>query len=134
MSKHELKTDPAVFQDVLDGKKTYELRLNDRGFCVGDELLLRETTHTGAEIRAGAPLEYTGRETTKTVAHMLTGPIYGLAAGWSILSFEQQRTVESDTALREWGARLLDWTFSKGMGGTLLLDTAKQLRSGDWKP
>ncbi len=43
-------------------------------------------------------------------------------------------TKPDDSALREWGARLLDWTFSKGMGGTLLLDTAMQLRSGDWKP
>ncbi len=43
-------------------------------------------------------------------------------------------TKSDDSSLREWGARLLDWTFSKGMGGTLLLDTAMQLRSGDWKP
>lgn len=43
-------------------------------------------------------------------------------------------TPHDNSALREWGARLLYWTFSKGMGGTLLLDTARQLRSGDWKP
>jgi hypothetical protein len=82
---HILKTDPAVFQAVIDGAKTYEIRFNDRGFAVGDELLLRETTHTGAEIAAGAALEYTGREVTKAVSHVLGG--YGLAEGWVILSF-----------------------------------------------
>lgn len=86
MRTHELKTDPAVFQAVLDGFKTYELRMNDRGFATGDELRLRETRYTGAEIAAGAPLEYTGREVTRRVTHILTGPIYGLEAGWSILS------------------------------------------------
>ena len=88
MRRHELKTDPEVFQAVLDGRKTYEIRKNDRGFSVGDELLLRETRHTGAEIAAGCQLEYTGRELIVWVSHMLTGPIYGLAAGWSILSIQ----------------------------------------------
>lgn len=82
---HILKTDPAVFQAVVDGAKTYEIRFNDRGYAVGDELVLRETTRTGAEIAAGAPLEYTGREVTKTVSHVLGG--YGLAEGWVNLSF-----------------------------------------------
>lgn len=50
------------------------------------------------------------------------------------LAIESSALPHDESALREWGARLLDWTFSKGMGGTLLLDTAMQLRSGDWKP
>ncbi|BEG74477.1 DUF3850 domain-containing protein [Achromobacter xylosoxidans] len=83
---HILKTDPAVFQAVLSGAKTFEIRLNDRGFAVGDVLGLRETKHTGAEMRAGAPLEYTGRECQRFVSHVLTG--YGLAEGWCCLSFK----------------------------------------------
>ena len=82
---HILKTDPAVFQAIIDGSKPYTIRLNDRGYAVGDELQLRETTHTGAEIAAGAPLGYTGREVTKTVSHVLGG--YGLGKEWVILSF-----------------------------------------------
>jgi len=89
--RHELKTDPAVFAAVLAGAKTHEIRKNDRGFAVGDELLLRETTHTGAEIAAGAPLEYTGRTITRTVSHVLTG--YGLQEGWCILSLAASPTV-----------------------------------------
>ena len=88
MKRHELKTDPDVFRAVLEGRKTYEIRRNDRGFAVGDELLLRETRFTGAEIAAGRPLEYTGRELTVRISHMLTGPVYGLLESWSILSIQ----------------------------------------------
>lgn len=89
MQTHELKTDPEVFQAVIDGLKTYEIRKNDRGFSVGDTLVLRETLHTGRDMAMGSPLVYTGRAVQVAVTHMLTGPIYGLAAGWSILSMRR---------------------------------------------
>lgn len=82
---HILKTDPEAFQTVLSGAKTFEIRLNDRAYAVGDVLGLRETKHTGAEMQAGAPLVYTGRECQRFVSHVLTG--YGLADGWCCLSF-----------------------------------------------
>lgn len=89
MMNHELKTDSEVFQALIDGAKTYELRKDDRGFAVGDTLTLRETKHTGAEMAAGAPLEYTGRTTGRVVTHILRGPIYGLTDGWVILSVKE---------------------------------------------
>jgi len=89
--RHELKTDPAAFQAVVDGQKTFEIRKNDRGFALGDELLLRETCYTGAEIAAGAPLEYSGRELIVVISYLITGPIYGLSAGWSILSIQRTK-------------------------------------------
>lgn len=82
---HELKTDPDVFEAVWDGRKTFEIRKNDRAFQVGDKLLLRETEWSGQAIRAGAPLIYTGRTVTKTVSHVLMG--YGLDVAWCCLSF-----------------------------------------------
>ncbi|WP_445656861.1 DUF3850 domain-containing protein [Achromobacter sp. NCFB-sbj8-Ac1-l] len=105
---HILKTDPEAFQAVLSGAKTFEIRLNDRGYAVGDVLGLRETKHTGAEMRAGAPLVYTGRECQRFVSHVLTG--YGLADGWCCLSFRLPHAGgasapvagEAHTALNEW--------------------------------
>lgn len=39
---HILKTDSSYFQDILNGKKTFEVRFNDRNFKVGDILELEE--------------------------------------------------------------------------------------------
>jgi hypothetical protein len=49
MKEHELKTDPQVFDDVVGGRKTFEIRKDDRGFEVGDSLKLRKTRYTGSE-------------------------------------------------------------------------------------
>ncbi len=79
-----LKTDPEVFEAVFTGKKTHEIRFNDRDFHEGDILLLKETVCTGQQMRNGAPLEFTGRELSFEVTHVLAG--YGLMPGWVILS------------------------------------------------
>lgn len=41
MSKtHDLKIYPRYFDEIVSGKKTWELRKNDRGFAEGDRLRL----------------------------------------------------------------------------------------------
>lgn len=42
MSKHILKVIPPYFDALLDGSKTFEVRLNDRAFQCGDTLVLWE--------------------------------------------------------------------------------------------
>ncbi|EAA0362612.1 DUF3850 domain-containing protein [Listeria monocytogenes] len=43
MSKtHELKILSEYFWDIAEGRKTFEIRKNDRDFQVGDILILRE--------------------------------------------------------------------------------------------
>jgi hypothetical protein len=86
MNTHELKTDPEVFDAVMDGKKTFEIRRADRDYQVGDDLCLRRTKHTGKEMAQGAPLVYSGGFWTVTVIHVLHGPVYGLQDGWCIMS------------------------------------------------
>ncbi len=84
----ELKTDSAVFVDVVEGRKLFEIRLNDRDFKIGDDLVLRETLYTGSEMKAGAPLIYSDRTVRRRVGYIMAGPVYGLAEGWAILGFD----------------------------------------------
>jgi hypothetical protein len=86
MKEHELKTDPQVFDDVVVGRKPFEIRKDDRDFEWGDVLKLRKTKHTGAEMAEGAPLEYVGPPLYVYVTYILRGPIYGLADGWVIMA------------------------------------------------
>lgn len=85
MQMHELKTDPQVFDDVVAGRKTFEIRKDDRDFQEGDLLMLRKTLHTGTEMAKGAPLKYLGTVYVY-VTYIMRGPIYGLADGWVIMA------------------------------------------------
>jgi hypothetical protein len=80
-----------VFQRTFDGKKRAELRFNDREITpeVGDELLLRETRHSGEQMWKDDevnPLVYTGRMVLVTVTDVFMGPMYGLKKGYMMLS------------------------------------------------
>jgi hypothetical protein len=65
--EHELKTWPPYYDALVDGSKTFEYRLNDRGFHVGDVLYLREW-----EPQDGF---YTGRSMRRPVTYMLASNI-----------------------------------------------------------
>jgi hypothetical protein len=86
---HELKTDPIPFEQVREGLKTFEIRRDDRNFRGGDQLILRKTEYTGAQMAAGAPLVYCGCPAVVVqVLSVMRGPIYGLAEGWCIMSID----------------------------------------------
>lgn len=61
MKKHVLKSDPLCFAELWASKRNVETRLNDRGFKGGDKFLIVETRYSGKDMKAGQPLEYTGR-------------------------------------------------------------------------
>lgn len=80
MSEHDLKTWPRAFQAVMDGDKSFEFRKDDRGFLVGDTLLLREYDP--------AIEQYTGRKTRVVVAYILRGGIHGLPNEYVVMSIK----------------------------------------------
>jgi len=79
--KHELKTWPEHFAYLLDGEKTFELRLNDRDFKVGDTLELHEWSPESKE--------YTGRKILRRVSHILYGGNFGLRSNHCCMSLSQ---------------------------------------------
>lgn len=66
----------------------FEVRLDDRGYQIGDRVILKETEFTGVEMLHGQPLVYTGRHIELTIRFILRGPIYGLVSHWIIFGFD----------------------------------------------
>jgi hypothetical protein len=74
-TEHELKTWPEYFQAIVEGRKPFDYRLNDRGYQVGDVLHLREyvppvIADDDFGLRDGGGY-YTGRELRKSVTYIL---------------------------------------------------------------
>lgn len=76
--EHELKTWRGPFQAMKAGLKGFEYRKDDRDYREGDTLWLRET-EDGGEI-------YTGDELRRSVTYCLRGPLFGVPAGYVIMS------------------------------------------------
>jgi hypothetical protein len=62
---HHLKTLPRFFNAILSREKTFEVRRNDRGFQVGEYLVLEEYD---PEIS-----KYTGRVAVRRITYILDG-------------------------------------------------------------
>jgi len=80
---HELKVWPAQFIALRSGRKTFEYRRNDRDFCIGDFLALREWDPKLAH--------YTGWAVRVRVRYILHGPDFGVPAGFCVMAIEFER-------------------------------------------
>lgn len=84
--RHALKTWPDHFAAVVSGAKTFEARLDDRGFEVGHYLDLCE--YDPDEDASS------GRVVTVRVTHLLRGPAFGVAEGHVVMSIQQVGTFD----------------------------------------
>lgn len=85
MTVHHLKTWPEYFQAVRSGAKPFEARKDDRGFQVGDALVLEEYEPDGLG-------RYTGEQETRVVTYILRG--HGsLTPNFCILGFSSVATL-----------------------------------------
>lgn len=85
--RHELKCWPEYFRAIIDGDKTFEVRKDDRGFEVGDELILRE--YILAEDR------YTGRELLVDVTYLMRGESWGIQHGIVVMAIRPRSKFDS---------------------------------------
>ena len=81
---HYMRCDAQPFVDVWQGRKSFEIRLNDREFQVGDVLILQQTE--GSPENPDARHRYTGCYVQRKIGYILTG--YGLAEGYCALGLE----------------------------------------------
>lgn len=78
MAEHDLKCWPKPFDAVERGDKRFEFRRDDRGFSIGDILVLRRwNPQTG---------DYTGRWLRKRVTYLARGPEFGIPLGYCVMS------------------------------------------------
>lgn len=85
---HDVKLGATSFDDVKTGRKTFELRKNDRGYKEGDTIVLHE-------YKNGAT---TGRTITKKIVYMLED-FTGLEDGYCILGLgEVEETLQEAAA------------------------------------
>lgn len=87
---HFVKTWTGYFDDVDSGKKTWELRINDRNYQVGDLVVL---------MRYDIKLKtYTGHMIEIEITYLYEGNQFGLIDGWCIFSHVKtgtnQKTLE----------------------------------------
>ena len=82
MKKIEKKVWPEYFQEIIDDKKTFELRLNDFDITEGDTLLLREWDPETQN--------YTGREIEKEVGYVGKWKINDLTQFWPMKDVEEK--------------------------------------------
>ncbi len=91
---HSLKTWPEFFEPLLEGRKKFEVRVNDRDFQVGDYLWLREFDATKEQ--------YTGRELVKRVSYLLDSPNFlGLSLGYVALSLDDVGESQQDEVIHQ---------------------------------
>ncbi len=66
--RHELKCWPQYFADIRSGRKSFEVRRDDRPFSAGDVLVLREWDPKSTQ--------YTGRQVHRKVTYVLRDPVF----------------------------------------------------------
>ena len=76
MKIHTLKVESKYFVDIKVGRKTFELRKNDRDYQIGDEVLLNEIDING---------DKTCHSIAKTIGYILYGGKLGLHKDYVIL-------------------------------------------------
>lgn len=86
---HELKTYPEYFSMVFSGSKKFEVRKDDRGFRIGDELLLREFVPKGYYEDGLNDDNYTGRILHRRIDYILKGGQFGIEAGYVVLGISK---------------------------------------------
>tara|TARA_R110002074_G_scaffold86875_6_gene191822 strand:+ start:6661 stop:7248 length:588 start_codon:yes stop_codon:yes gene_type:complete len=96
---HELKISPEYFKDILSGVKTFEVRLNDRNYLVGDILVLNEFV---SEVNEKHPdlffTFYSGKNIGVKITYILDGGQFGIMKNYVVMAFEKLKLLHQFSA------------------------------------
>lgn len=73
---HELKILPKYYNEIVKGKKNFEIRKNDRNFKEQDVVILKEFSDG----------KFTGKYVKAIISYIFYGGSYGLEEGYCIFS------------------------------------------------
>lgn len=76
---HDLKTVDRYFDAVADGRKTFEVRLNDRAFQTGDIVRLRKVNDKGFYA------DYISAWIERRITYILQGGQFGIEPRYCVL-------------------------------------------------
>jgi ASC-1-like (ASCH) protein len=79
---HELKCLAPYFDAVRDGRKTFECRVNDRGFQAGDILRLTRITDAVSKM----PVAHDTLDVT--VTYVLHGSVFGIEPAYCVMGIK----------------------------------------------
>jgi hypothetical protein len=88
MSHHKLKCLDDFYQDVITGKKTFEVRKNDRDFAIGDTIDQQEITVGPNQFTGLDEFSYTGETMKMEITYMLKGGRWGIEEGYCVLGIK----------------------------------------------
>lgn len=91
--EHQLKIIPKYFKEIVDGNKNFEIRRNDRGFKIGDTLILKEYD----------PIKknFTGNYAKATVMYILKDKDFpiGIKEGYCIMGIHLQNPIGTNNVI-----------------------------------
>ena len=77
--RHDLKTLDRYYDAIVDGRKTFEVRLNDRAFQTGDIIRLRKVNDKGYYV------DYILAWTERRITYVLQGGQFGIEPRYCVL-------------------------------------------------
>lgn len=98
MREHDLKCEPEPFAALRSGAKRHETRHNDRGYQVGDVLVLREWVPAGVI----APSRYTGEVERRVVTYVTPGGTWGLPKQLCVMSLQIEHPLATAADALRW--------------------------------
>ena len=85
---HTIKAWRDPFQAMWDRKKLFEFRKDDRGYEVGDYVIIHETDENAEYVLSG-------RRICGTISFALKGPSFGVPVGYVVLSLDIECNLEA---------------------------------------